>query len=301
MSKIAIRGIETHYQTRGEGPDLVLIHGLSASLATWYNGIMPSLVDAGFRVTVYDLRGHGLSELTPNGYTSLDLAEDLKALLDALGIDRVLLAGHSLGGAIAMHFAVLYPDRSRGVALLDAGIACLRHLRIIKDWDGWDRPGMKEAGFTMEWFESVDGNPDMSEYLAKTLAVPRQRGFRRGQSGYTPRLRRLIEESSVGSEFREIAGLTEERLQEAQTPVLALYGAISLSQKVGSYLGALMPNCLSVNLPDLGHFAALHDPKPILEHMIPFFRDPGSYIQAAKTERRRNETNTSSEVQGAGA
>src|SRR5215471_538580 len=107
MSKILIRGIQTHYQARGEGPDVVLIHGLCSSLASWYNGTMPSLVSAGFRVTVYDLRGHGLSELTPNGYSSYEMAEDLKAFLDGLGIDRVLLAGHSFGGAIAMHFVLL--------------------------------------------------------------------------------------------------------------------------------------------------------------------------------------------------
>jgi 3-oxoadipate enol-lactonase len=286
MSKIVIRGIETHYQTRGEGPDLVLIHGLSASLATWYNGIMPSLVEAGFRVTVYDVRGHGLTQLTRTGYTSLNLATDLKALLDAVGIGRVLIAGHSFGGAIAMHFAVLYPEQTRGVVLLDGGIACLRHLRVIDDWDGWDRPGMKEAGFTMEWFQGVDSNPDMSEYLAKTLAVPRQRGFRRGQGGYTPRLKRLIEETRVGYEFREIAGLTEERLQEVQAPVLALFGAISLGQKVGFYLAALMPNCWAVNLPGLGHFAALHDPKPLLSEMIPFFHDPDGYVERAKEKQR---------------
>jgi len=282
MPKIFVRGIETHYQMRGEGPDVVLIHGLSSSLASWYNGTMPSLVSAGFRVTVYDLRGHGLSDLTTNGYSSLEMAEDLNALLSALGIGPVLLAGHSFGGAIAMHFAVLNPRRARGVVLLDSGMACLRYLRKIKDWDGWERPGMKEEGFTAEWFEAVDNQQDMSDYLKKTLSIPRLRGFRRGQGGYSPRLQRLIEETRVGSEFRELAGLTEDRLREVQTPVLALYGGMSPNQNMAPHLGKLMPNCRPFNLPGLGHFAALHDPQPILKLMIPFFQDPEGYVEQGK-------------------
>jgi pimeloyl-ACP methyl ester carboxylesterase len=290
MSKIVIRGIETHYQMRGEGPDIVLLHGMSASLATWYNGIMPSLVEAGFRVTVYDLRGHGLSQLTVSGYTTLDLAEDLKALLDALGIDKVLLAGHSFGGAIAMHFSLLNPERSRGVVLLDGSLACLRYLRAIKTWDGWDRPGMKEAGFTMEWFEDMDKQQDMSSYFAATLSAPRQRGLGRGKVGYTPRLKRLIEESRIGQEFREIAGLTEESLREIQAPVLGLYGAVGLNQNVGAHLAKLMPNCWPINFEDLGHFAALHDPKPIVKAMIPFFQDPQGYVERAKAGCLQDQT-----------
>lgn len=301
MSKIFTRGIEVHYQTRGEGPDVVLIHGLTSSLAAWFNGTLPSLVAAGFRVTVYDLRGHGLSQMTPSGYTSAELAEDLSAFLDAIDIDRVMLAGHSFGGSVAMHFAVLNPDRCRGVVLLDSGLACLRYLRKIKDWDGWERPGMKEEGFTAEWFEAVDNQQDMSEYLRKTLSIPRQRGFRRGQGGYSPRVKKLIEETRVGCEFRELAGLTEERLSEVETPILALYGAISPGQRMGPHLGKLMPNCWPVNFAQLGHFAALHDPESILEKMIPFFKEPAEYVRRAKEARAREEVNAASGIAIEGA
>jgi pimeloyl-ACP methyl ester carboxylesterase len=291
MPKIFVRGIEIHYQTRGEGPDVVLIHGLSSSLAVWYNGTLPTLVAAGFRVTVYDLRGHGLSQMTPSGYSSAESAEDLKAFLDALEIDRVLLAGHSFGGAIAMHFAVLNPGRPRGLVLLDSGMACLRYLRRMRDWDGWERPGMKEEGFTAEWFEAVENQEDMSEYLRKTLSTPRLRGFRRGHSAYSPRLKKLVEETRVGSEFRELGGLTEDRLREVETPVLALYGAISPNHNMAPHLGKLMPNCWPVNLAGLGHFAALHDPQPILANMIPFFKEPGEFVRQAKAEGVREEAN----------
>jgi pimeloyl-ACP methyl ester carboxylesterase len=125
----------------------------------------------------------------------------------------------------------------------------------------------------------------MSDYLRKTLSIPRLRGFKRGQGGYSPRLQKLIEETRVGYEFREMAGLTEDRLREVRTPVLALYGGVSPNQNMAPHLGELMPNCWPVNLPGLGHFAALHDPKPLLSHMIPFFQDPDRFVQQAKLTR----------------
>lgn len=195
-----------------------------------------------------------------------------------------------------MHFAVTNPGRPRGLVLLDSGIACLRYLRKVRDWDGWERPGMKEEGFTAEWFEAVESQQDMSEYLRKTLSIPRLRGFRRGQGGYSPRLKKLIEETRVGFEFRELAGLTEERLREVQTPVLALYGAISPNQRMAPHLGELMPNCWPVNLAGLGHFAALHDPQPILAKMIPFFKDPEEYVRQAKAHGTREEANAAGVV-----
>jgi len=199
MSKVLARGIRFHVQTRGEGPDVVLIHGVTSSLVAWYNGILTSLVAAGLRVTVYDLRGHGLSESTPTGYSSRESALDLAALLDELGISQVALAGHSFGGAVAMHFALLYPERTRGVVLLDSGLACLRPLRIIQDWGGWKTPGLREEGFTPEWFQEEDGKDDLSEFLRKGLSVPRIQGFGKGKVGLTPRLKKLLAPKCVKS------------------------------------------------------------------------------------------------------
>src|SRR5258706_8468964 len=102
MPKVLANGIQQHYQMRGEGPDVVLLHGVTSNLAVWYNGVLPVL-SSEFRVTAYDLRGHGLSDLTPNGYSSRDMSEDLHGLLDALEIRDAILVGHSFGGAIALH------------------------------------------------------------------------------------------------------------------------------------------------------------------------------------------------------
>src|SRR5687768_18123779 len=93
----------------GEGGDTVMIHGLFASLAFWYLSVMPGLAGRR-RVTAYDLRGHGYSDVAESGYTSAEMADDLDALLDQLGIQRAHLIAHSFGGAVALQYALLHPE-----------------------------------------------------------------------------------------------------------------------------------------------------------------------------------------------
>ena len=286
MPKIQANGIEMHYVQQGAGPDLVLLHGVTSSLAMWYNGVLPAL-SQDFRVTAYDLRGHGLSGLTPTGYTSEALAYDLRALMDALRISTAIVIGHSFGGTIGLHTASLYPERIGGVVMLDSGIASLRYLRIIEKWGGWkNRPALfQERGLTMEQFLALDKEQDVTPVLRHGLSMPRQSGFKKGQTGLTPRQRRLIEETKIGYEFRDVAGLTEERLSEVQTPVLALYGSTSPYRGMAERLSELLPHCRSEVLPEAGHFYAVHKPDMMLSHVREFLSNPSSYVAAAPRVR----------------
>ncbi len=147
MPKTFINGISVHYQVRGAGPDVVLVHGITSCIAQWYVEILPALARH-YRVTMYDLRGHGLTDATPSGYTSEALACDLLALMDHIGIASACIVGHSFGGAVALHAALLRPARVDGVVLLDTGLACLRHLRVIDEWSGWKTHGADLARFS---------------------------------------------------------------------------------------------------------------------------------------------------------
>src|SRR5262245_45170202 len=89
-----------------------------------------------FRVTAYDLRGHGMTPATPTGYTSAEMAEDLRRLQTALGLKPSYLVGHSFGGVIGMHLAVAHPELVRGVILSDSYFPGLQHLE----------PAMGQAG-----------------------------------------------------------------------------------------------------------------------------------------------------------
>src|SRR5262249_39510694 len=111
MPFTTVRGLKFHYQQAGAGPDIVLIHGVTGDLSIWFLCNAVQSLSASYRVTAYDLRGHGYSDAPPAGYTSADHAADLFALMDALGVGRAALVGHSFGGVIAAHAAALAPGR----------------------------------------------------------------------------------------------------------------------------------------------------------------------------------------------
>jgi 3-oxoadipate enol-lactonase len=107
--RVALDGFEAYYEDRGSGPPLVLVHGLGASTRMWDRVAGP--LSEQFRVVAYDLRGLGRSETPPPPYSLDQLVADLHGLLDALALGRVALAGHSLGGAIVLTYAIRHPDR----------------------------------------------------------------------------------------------------------------------------------------------------------------------------------------------
>src|SRR4051794_12824829 len=97
MPKVQLKnGLKLHFQRMGNGPDLVMIHGLTGNLAVWHLHIAPVLAER-FNVLTYDLRGHGYSDKPRTGYSADDMAVDLLELLDSVGISRPTLVGHSFG------------------------------------------------------------------------------------------------------------------------------------------------------------------------------------------------------------
>lgn len=89
------------------GKPVVCIHGLTANCRCW-DGIAEALSPK-FQVVATDLRGRGVSERPSKGYSVLHHIEDLMALLDALGLERPAIMGHSLGALITLAFAALHP------------------------------------------------------------------------------------------------------------------------------------------------------------------------------------------------
>ncbi len=116
MPTVTANGIEQHYELTGEGPHTIAwIHGIGGSLNYWRDDL-PKF--PGFRHLTYDVRGMGESAGT-DGPVSLETwASDLAALMDALGIERAIVAGSSMGGAIAQRFGIDFPAKTEGLLLL---------------------------------------------------------------------------------------------------------------------------------------------------------------------------------------
>jgi pimeloyl-ACP methyl ester carboxylesterase len=98
------------------GPAVVLLHGLGDSWRS-FEPMLP-FVPPSLHVLAVTHRGHGDASRPEDGYGLTDLSEDLLALLDALHIDRPVIVGHSMGGAVALRFAIDHPERTRGVVLI---------------------------------------------------------------------------------------------------------------------------------------------------------------------------------------
>lgn len=116
---VEANGIRLHYlDYAGEGPVLVLAHGLTAN-ARFFDGLVHAGLAPALRVLSFDLRGRGLSEKPERGYSMEDHAADLLGALDALGIDRVALGGHSFGGLLTLYIAATVPERVERALVLD--------------------------------------------------------------------------------------------------------------------------------------------------------------------------------------
>jgi pimeloyl-ACP methyl ester carboxylesterase len=121
MPAVLANGIDQYYEVHGQGVPLVLIHGAFVDLHMWDPQVGAF---EGHQVIRYDLRGHGRTGPSPAARYSIELlADDLSALLDALGIERAAFCGLSLGGMVAQAFAVKYPSRLLALVLADTAVS----------------------------------------------------------------------------------------------------------------------------------------------------------------------------------
>ena len=139
------------YRVGGEGEPLLLVHGLGGSGENWIE-VLPELVRR-HRVLVVDLPGHAGSEPLPNGATTGDFAVAAARVLEAEGVERAVVAGHSFGGLVALRLAHSRPDLVRALLLISpAGIATSsRLIEALVIAAATIRPGRIVARFHHRW------------------------------------------------------------------------------------------------------------------------------------------------------
>jgi pimeloyl-ACP methyl ester carboxylesterase len=159
----------------GEGPAIVLLHGLTATRRYVVMGSR-ALERSGHRVLAYDARGHGRSSPSVGrSYTYPDLAHDLEAVLDGAGLERAVLAGASMGAHTALRFALAHPERVQALGVITPAFDPDRPAapQELAGWDALAR-GLREGG--VEGFVAAydfDGVPE--DWRERIETVLRQR------------------------------------------------------------------------------------------------------------------------------
>jgi len=115
MPRVKVNDIKLNYEIEGTGNPFVLIHGLGANLKMWFRQI-PTF-SKHYKTIVYDSRGHGDTEKPKEEYSLKTLIDDLKGLLDKLGIEKAHILGLSMGAVIAQLFTINHPNRVKTLIL----------------------------------------------------------------------------------------------------------------------------------------------------------------------------------------
>ncbi|HWT22792.1 MAG TPA: alpha/beta hydrolase [Solirubrobacteraceae bacterium] len=202
---VEIGDVALFYTEHGDGPPLILLHGGLIAGPMW-EPLLPHLTD-GFRVIVPDSRGHGRST-NPGGTLSYaQLADDVAALIAALGLRRPLLAGYSDGGQVALELGVRHPGAAGAL------VAAAAH-------PDFDSTGMRKTHAAILGADDVAGAPDLARLdanLGDFAAVARS-----FHPGGDEQWRALVHQT--WPMWTQYAGLTVAELRTIEAPVLLLVG-----------------------------------------------------------------------------
>jgi pimeloyl-ACP methyl ester carboxylesterase len=249
-------GVKLNTLCMGSGPLLVMCHGLvTASLATWYLSAAPALARH-YQVVLYDMRGHGKSDLAATGYDLDTMARDLAQVILAYQPRRaaeksakVALVGHSYGALTALHYALQSPQSVARLALIDAPLPAVRYVH----------PSLAD----------VDSPVALERHFS---AAPE------GQAGRDSRRRRRARErleflflrSSLREDLRTAVDVPDARLRALNIPTLCLYGRHSKCAAAGNRLAGLLPRA-ALRWVDCGHFVPTQAPAAMTEHLLTYF------------------------------
>ncbi len=263
----SVLGYRMAYVTGGSGEPVVFLHALGHASSAW-DGVLPHLARR-FRVFALDMLGCGRSDKPRIDYHLWALATYTRHFLDAVGVERAHLVGHSLGGGIAMQMMLQYPERVRKLALLSTG-GLGREVRLLLRVATLPGVSLALASLTQPfWLRLLERLRFAS--LTQLLARENMRVWTRlAQADNRWVFMRMLR-SVCNITWQTVSAL--DRLPLLEQPVLLIWGErdrtvpVSHAQRAAT----LLPNCQLEILPNCAHYPAIEQPHivaPLLEQFL---------------------------------
>jgi pimeloyl-ACP methyl ester carboxylesterase len=262
---VSAGGLRSHVALAGDGPPVLLLHGWPQHWYLWRD-VIP-VVAPHARVIAPDLRGFGWTEVPDAGYETTQLADDMVALLDELGVGEVTVAGHDWGGYVGFLLAMRDSDRIRGFLAAS----------ILPPWPPRDRRVALNSWRFL--YQPVLGAPHVGRHAGRAVA---RRGL--ADAGLSPTevdafVGRLEGERGAAAErlyrtffFRELPGLTRGRYSPGalRTPTTLVFGQrdqILTTRAVQD--AARQSDRIELELvPDAAHFVVDEKPELIADRLL---------------------------------
>ncbi len=250
MPVAEVRGQRLHYEdTGGAGLPLVLSHGFLMDSDMF----APQVAELGrrHRVITWDQRGHGRTEATSEPYSYWDSAADLAGLLDHLGVERAVVGGMSQGGFISLRFALLHPERTAGLVLIDS-MAGLEDAEKIEQYD-----------LMHEVWTSSGPSRQMSEMVAAIII-----GNQRPEAGAYIEKWHVLDPASLTPIYRTLMSRDDitGRLREISAPALVIHGTedTAIDMVHAETLCRGLGDCRGLErIAGAGHASNLTHPEPV--------------------------------------
>ncbi len=249
-------------------PVVVLVHGITASALSFAR--VRRALPPEIRTLTVDLRGRGESAGLPGPYGIAVHVRDLIVALDHLGIDRVVIAGHSMGAYVAARLAHDHPERVSGLVLIDGGLPLPVPADLDPDAALEAIIGPAIARLSMEF-------PSVEEYfefwrrhpaVGPTWSADVEAYLRYDLTGHPPRLRSRVSAEAVRSDGRDLLVGPRLPLERIPVPMWLLRAGRGLMDEPGGLIpetaattaAATIPHLTLTNLPDLNHYTIVLGP-----------------------------------------